>query len=86
MFERTVPAIVKKQSAAPAIDPENSEEKSDIADPGGNESLLRRGGGAWFMNPKSNQEVGGEPNQFPADEEQKETVRDDHAQHGGGEK
>ena len=38
------------------------------------------------MNPKSNQEVGGEPNQFPADEEQKETVRDDHAQHGGGEK
>ena len=38
-----------------------------------------------LCNPESDQQIGGEPDQFPANEEQEQAVRDHHAEHRGGE-
>ena len=40
---------------------------------------------ARLVKPKSNQQIGRQPHQFPADEKQKQAVGDDDAEHGGGE-
>ena len=57
-----------------------------IADARGDERFLRRRRGARFVNPEADEQIGGEPDQFPADEEKKQAVGDDDAEHGGGEK
>ena len=57
-----------------------------IADARGDERFLRRGRRARFVNPESDQQIGREPDQFPADEEKKQAVRDDDAEHRRGEK
>ena len=38
-----------------------------------------------FSNPKPDQQIRREPDQFPANEEQQQTVGDDDAEHRGGE-
>ena len=80
------PIIVEEQRAAAVIEPEHAEEKSDVADARGDERFLRRCGRARFVNPEPNQQIRREPDQFPANEEQEQAVRDDHAEHRGGEK
>ena len=86
LFEAAISAIVKEQCAAAAVEPEHSEEKSDVADARGDERFLCRGRRARFVNPESDQQIRREPDQFPADEEKQQAVRDDHAEHRGGEK
>ena len=68
VFEATMAIVVKEQRAAAAVEPENAEEKSDIADARGDERFFCGGGGARFVYPESNEEVGREPDQFPTDE------------------
>ena len=85
-FETTLAAIVKKQRAGAAVEPEHAEEKSEVADARRDEGLLRRGGRARFVNPETDQQIRSEPDQFPADKKQEQAVGDDHAEHGGGKK
>src|SRR5688572_31735045 len=85
-FETTFSTIVEEKSTTAAVEPEDAEKKSEIANARGDERFLRRSGCARFVNPETDQKIGGEPDQFPADEEQEQAVRDDDAEHGGGEK
>src|SRR5262249_28207631 len=39
-----------------------------------------------LMNPETDQQIGGETNQLPADKEQEQTISDDQPEHGGREK
>jgi hypothetical protein len=85
-FETTFPAIIKKKSATAAVEPEDAEEKSKVADARRDERLLGRGRCARFVNPEPDQEIRGEPDEFPADKEEEQAVGNDHAEHGSGEK
>ena len=85
VFQTARAAIIKQQSAAAAVKPDQPEEEADVADARGDERLLRRGRGAWFVNPKPDQEIRGKADQFPADEEQKQAVGDNDAEHRGSE-
>ena len=85
-FETAIPVVIKEQRAAAVVEPEHPEEESDVADARGDKRLFRRGGGARvarIQNPI--EQIRGEPDQFPANEEQEQTVRDDHAEHCAGE-
>src|SRR5438094_389083 len=70
----------------PVITPEDAEKKSHVADARGNERFFRRSCGARPVDPKSNEQIRREPDQFPKNEQQKQTVRDDDAKHCAGKK
>src|SRR5205814_5099355 len=85
MFKATAAGIIKEQCATAAVEPENAEKKSHVTDARGDESLFCRRRGARLLNPKSDQQIRCKPDQFPANEKKKQTVRDDHAEHRAGE-
>ena len=68
------------------IEPEHAEKKSHVADARGDERFLCGGRGARSLDPEPNQQIGSEPDEFPANEKKKQTVRDDYAEHCAGEK
>src|SRR5205814_7996741 len=82
----TAAAIIKEQCATAAVEPENAEKKSHVTDASGDECLFRCSRCTRLLNPKSDQQIRRESDQFPADEKKKQTVRDDHAEHRAGEK
>ena len=84
-FKTAAAAIVKKQCAAAIVEPEHSEKESDVADARGDERFLCRRRRARSLNPESDEQIGREPDQFPKHEEQEQAVRDNHAEHRGGE-
>ena len=67
------------------LEPEQAQQETEVADAGGDEGLLGGGGGRRLVEPKTDQQVGGEADEFPADEEKEEAVGHQQSQHGGGE-
>src|SRR5216110_1684546 len=84
-FETAFAAVVKKKCAAAIVEPEHAEKKSHVADARGDECLLCGSRCARSLNPEADEQIRREPNQFPKNEKQKQTVRDDHTEHGAGE-
>ena len=78
-------AVVEEQGAGLGVEPDHAEEESEVADAGGDEGFLGGGGGFGLGVPEADEEVGGEADDLPAHEEQKQAVGDDHAEHGAGE-
>jgi len=83
-FQDSLAAVEEKQRAGGVIEPDQAEEQSQVADTGGDEGLLRRGGRRRFVEPEPDEEVGGEADQFPANEEQQQAVSDEEAEHRRG--
>src|SRR5437762_2126309 len=77
--------IIEQQSARLGVKPKQAEKKTEVPDARRDERLHRRGGCAWFVIPKANQQIGSKPHQFPGDEEEEQIVGDDDSQHGGRE-
>jgi hypothetical protein len=69
-FETTFSAIVEEKSATAAVEPEDAEKKSEVADSRGDKGFPRCSRGARLVNPETDQKIGGEADQFPADEKQ----------------
>ncbi len=86
LFQAAVAVVIKEQRAALGIEPEHSEQESDVAHARGDDRFFCRGGGGGFLKPETNEQIGRQPHQFPADEQQKQAVGDDDAQHGGRKK
>ena len=84
LFEAAVAAVVKEQRAGLRIEPHHAEQQREVADPRGDEGLLRRRRRAGFVIPKADQQVGGQADDLPADEQQQQAVGDDQPEHGGG--
>src|SRR5207248_11798570 len=68
VFEATASLVVKQKGAAVVVEPKHPEKEPEIADARGDESFLRRSGGARPLDPEANQQIGRESNQFPANE------------------
>src|SRR6266513_326198 len=68
VFERAAAVIVKEQRAAAVIKPEKPKKESHVTDARGDECFLRRGRGARPVDPKSDEQIRGEPDQFPKNE------------------
>src|SRR5437867_3387146 len=75
-FQRAVTIVIKEKGAAAVIQPKYTEEEAEIANSRGNESLLCGGSGARPFDPEPDQQVGGESNELPANEKQKQTICD----------
>src|SRR5438034_6171774 len=86
LLQTTVPTVVKEKRAAAAVKPEQAKEKSQVADASGNERFFCRRCGAWSLNPKSNEQIGRQSNQLPADKQKKQAVRDNEPEHRTGER
>ena len=65
--------------------PENAERKAEVANAVDDKRLDRGGVCAGFVIPEPDQEIGGEPDPFPADEHLHQRVGGDQHQHGEGE-
>ena len=85
LFEAAVAAVVKEQRAGLRVEPHHAEQQREVADPRGDEGLLRRRRRAGFVIPKADQQVGGQADHLPADEQQQQAVGDDQPEHRGGE-
>src|SRR5436189_117223 len=85
LLQTTVPTVVKEKRAAAAVKPEQAKEKSQVADASGNERFFCRRCGAWSPHPKSNEQIGRQSNQLPADEQKKQAVRNNEPEHRNGE-
>ena len=84
MFQAAVAAVVKQQGARLGVEPDHAEQKGEIADARGDKRFFRRRRRARFVIPKTNEQIRGQPHQFPADKQQQQIIRNDHAQHRGG--
>src|SRR5262249_26319659 len=62
------------------------EKKSHVANARSDECLLCGSRCTRFLNPKPNEQIRRKPDQFPKNEKEKETVRDDQPKHRAGEK
>ena len=73
------------ERAGAVVDQDHGREQTQVTQAGDQECLLggRRGGGA--VEPEADQEVGGEADQLPEDEQHQQVVGDDQTQHGGRE-
>ena len=76
--------VIEEQRAGLSEEPDDAEEKEDVADARGEEGFLGGGGGGGLLIPEADEQVGGEADQFPAHEEQQDAVGDDDAEHGSG--
>src|SRR5215831_21393175 len=76
-FKTPVATIVKEKCAAAAVKPEHPEKKSHVANARSDECLLCGSRCTRFLNPKPNEQIRRKPDQFPKNEKEKETVRDD---------
>ena len=85
LFEATVPVIVKEQCARCRVEPEHPEQEPHVADAGRDERLLCGRGGLGLVEPETDEQVGREPDEFPADERQQQAVGKDDPEHRGGE-
>ena len=85
-FQTAVTAIIKEQGAALVIQPQNPEKKSHVADAGGDERFPGRGRRGWTFNPKADQQIRRQTDQFPKNKEQQQTVGDNDAKHCAREK
>src|SRR6478735_6590251 len=68
LFQATASLVVKQKGAAVVVEPKHPEKEPKIADARGDESFLRRSGGARSLDPEANQQIGRKSNQFPANE------------------
>ncbi len=62
-------------------DDQDADEHPQVADPGGEEGLLRGVRRRMLLEPESDQEVRGEPDQLPEDVERNQVVGEDEPQH-----
>src|SRR5262249_2665092 len=83
-FEATAPAIIEEQCATAIVEPEHTKKKSHVADPRRNERLLCGCRGARSLDPESDEQIRSEADKLPKDENQKQTVGDDQAEHRCG--
>src|SRR5438874_10994564 len=68
VLEATASLVVKQKGAAVVVEPKHPEKKPEIADARGDEGFLGRGSRARPLDPEANQQIGREPDQFPANE------------------
>ena len=85
LFEAAAPGIVEEQRAGLGVEPHDAEEEEHVADARGDEGLLGRRRRAGLVEPEADEQVAREAHQLPAHEEQQQVVRDDEAEHRGGE-
>src|SRR5262249_496703 len=74
------------QRAERGPDGEYSEEETEVAQAIGDECLLAGIGGASFLKPTSNEQVAGDGDQFPEDEQLEEIICEHDTEHGKGKK
>src|SRR6266480_6569387 len=86
VFNATMPFIVEEKCAAAVIERKHAEEKSHVSDTRGEECLFCRSRGARTLDPESDEQIRSEPDKFPKNEKQKQTIRDNQAEHGAGKK
>src|SRR5438067_1656999 len=84
-FKTTAPAIIEEQCATAIVEPEHPEKKSHVADARGNECLLCSGRSVRSLDPESDEQIRSEPDKFPEDKKQEQTVGNDNAEHCAGE-
>src|SRR5437899_9656160 len=80
-FKTTAPAIIEEQCATAIVEPEHPEKKSHVADARGNECLLCSGRSVRSLDPESDEQIRSEPDKFPEDKKQEQTVGNDNAEH-----
>src|SRR5581483_5611575 len=73
--------IIKKQRAAGMVEPDHAEKEAEIADAGGDEGFFCRRRRFRPVKPKTNEQVRGEADEFPADKKQQQAVGDKQAEH-----
>ena len=73
------------ERAEPACDQQQADQEGGIADARHNEGLARGEAIGGVAPPKADQQVGAEPNPFPADVEGEEIIRQHQQEHGGDE-
>ena len=83
-LHRTRAVVVKQQCAGSRKEPDDSQQKEDIADARGEKSFLGRRRRRRLLIPEADQQVRGESDDLPAHEQQQQAVRDHHAQHRSG--
>ena len=76
--------VIEKQRAGLREEPDDAEEKEDIADARGEEGFFRGRGGRGLLIPEADEQIRGEADDLPAHEEQQQAVGDDDAEHGSG--
>ena len=74
---------VERAGAVP--DQDQRREQAEVAQPRDQERLLRRGGGGRLVEPEADQEVRGDADQLPEDEEHQQVAGQDQAEHRRGE-
>jgi hypothetical protein len=67
-FKATLSGIVKKKCAAAIVEPQHAEKKPHVADARGDERLFCCSGCTWSLDPKPDEQIRREPDQFPEHE------------------
>ena len=83
-FEDAVTVVVKEERTGRIVEPE-AEQEPEVADARGDEGFFRGVGGGRFVKPETDEQIGGETDEFPADEHEQETIGDEQAEHRRGE-
>ena len=78
--------FAEAERAGDAVEIGDAKQHDDIGDARGGEGFDGCFVGAFFFEPESDQEIGTDAHDFPADEEQQDIVGDDQGEHGAGEK
>src|ERR1043165_9012910 len=73
-FEATISAVIKEKGSAALIKPEHSQKQPEVTDSGGDERFLGCCRGTGSVDPKPDEQIGSEPDQFPANKEQEQAV------------
>ena len=76
-------ALIRSMSSVPSacIEHEHAEQEAGIADAVGDEGLLAGAGLVRILEPEADQQVGGEPHAFPADEQDEQRPAEHEQQH-----
>ena len=82
LFEASLAGIVEEQRVCLRIKPNHPQEKREITDTRSDESFFGGGRRAGLVIPKADQQIRGEPDQLPANEQQQKIVRDHQSEHG----
>ena len=85
LFKTAIAVVVEQERARLRVEPQDAQKKSEVANARDDKRLLRRRRGARFVIPETNQQIRRQPDQFPADEQQQQAVRDGQAEYRRGE-
>ena len=76
--------VIKEHRTGLRKEPDNPQQKEDVAHPRSQKRLLGRGRRARLVVPEANQQIRGKAHNLPAHKQQQQAVGNQHAQHAAG--